>query len=85
MNEGISADEACRINALTAEDFARMCNEDSNIKAQKQETAADTLRYDDSRAVTARDSVLYIGLTGLLLIVIFITIFVINKRRRDKR
>lgn len=33
MENGITAKEACLTRSLTAEDFARMCNQDGSLKA----------------------------------------------------
>lgn len=84
MNEGISADEACRARALTQEDFVRMCNEDGSLKGQTQTTTF-SLKNDDSKSTTMDNTALQVGLAGIVLLVVVIAYILIRKRRLNKK
>jgi hypothetical protein len=83
MNNGISSDEACRTNSLTAEDFARMCNPDGSLKHQ-QSTTTFTLKDDSSKSLTVNNNVLYMSAIVLAVVAIGVAALLIKRWRKRK-
>lgn len=83
MNNGISADEACRTHSLTAEDFARMCNPDGSLKNQ-QSTTTFTLKDDPSKSLTVNNNTLYVSAIVLTVVVVGVGVLLIKRWRKRK-
>ena len=84
MNEGISADEACKMRALNPEDFARMCNEDGSLKVST-ETTTSPVKTNDPRPATVNGLVLQLGLTGFVLTVTLLIALLIKRKLQSKK
>jgi hypothetical protein len=83
MDTGISSDEACRIHALTEEDFARMCNKDGSLKHQSSTTTF-SLKDDPSKSITINNTVLYISAAALVLVVLCVVILFVKCMSKKK-
>lgn len=83
MNEGISANEACQRQALSEEDFARMCNDDGSIKSQPQTTTF-FLKDEPNASVTVNNTVLQLTLAAAVLLVVILLVAMVKKYQRKK-
>lgn len=81
---GISAAEACRMRAVSDEDFARMCDEDGSLKNQSNTTTF-SLKDDPSKTVTIDNTVLYAVGIGLVLVLACVAILLVRRRGKKKR
>jgi hypothetical protein len=80
MSEGISVEEACRINALSAEDAERLCNFDY------EPTTTFVLYNDPSKSFTVKNSHLeWAAMAAVVLIFFIVVFFVARKLLRKKR
>jgi SanA protein len=83
MQEGISAEEACRIRALTTEDFARMCNQDGSLKTTKQQSTTNT--QQTMSPPSANNTLWYIAAVVFLVIFVLGIALLMKKVLGDKR
>jgi len=81
MDEGISADEACRLGVLTPEDYSRLCNEDGSVKRPTQSTVMHL--KDDTNSMKMSNTSLQSSFVGLVLFVLSLVLLIL--RRRNKR
>jgi cell division protein FtsL len=77
MNEELTAEEACRNHLLTAEDFARTCNEDGSLKTQAHSTTF-TVKNDKSKSITINNTALQVALVVAVLIMAVLTTLLIK-------
>lgn len=80
MNNGITADEACRTGSLKPEDFSRVCNDDGSLKSQTQTTTF-TIKNDSSKSFTVNNTVLLFSVTVFLMLVVLLTVVIFKKGR----
>ncbi len=83
MENGISADEACRTHSLTTDDFARMCNPDGTLKNQPGTTTI-TLKNDPSKSLTVNNTILYTSAAALVVVVVCVVVLLVKHKRKKK-
>lgn len=82
MEQGISIDEACAINAIgTQEDFERSCNPDGTVKERAETTTISIKNSDES--VTIPTAYLQIGL-GLVIVLTVLAVILIVRIIKHK-
>jgi hypothetical protein len=81
MNEGITAQEACRTGALTPEDFAKMCNGDGSLKSQPSST---TFTFNGSNPITIDNTVLQVIFVAAIVLAAATTFWIVTKLKRKK-
>jgi|GEM_PF-3028218 len=84
MNEGITAEQACKDQSLTSEDFARMCNEDGTLHSNSGTTTF-TLMNDESRSITVNNNDLLLAAGGLFVLIVVGIVLFVRKRRSVSR
>lgn len=72
MQEGISAEEACKTRSLTSEDFERLCNADGTLKTSKRDTTAST--QQEKIPSPGPNNILWYATAGLIFFAIILGI-----------
>lgn len=84
----MTPNDACRMHALTQEDFARMCNEDGSLKSQTKTTTF-SLKDDPSKTITSitlDNNVLYgVGVLFVLVVAGAIVLFIRRHNKTKKK